>query len=146
MESKTKLPRLEVRRSSKKKGIVANATKLPSGFEKAEDRRFKSFPRNIILKLKDHISDPNIQIALACNYRKGKDWNIVIYLNKFHKNTGYKKIAEKINNYFLQEFLCSILRINTKGAIPPCEIEEFSCIWDCPCGFPIWNGMRLNVK
>lgn len=105
-----------------------------------------SFPRNVILKLKTYIPDDGLKSALACNYKKNKDWRIAIYLNKIHKLTGYKKIAEKINNLYLIEFLCSIMRKNTEEGIPPCEKEEFKYNCGCICDFPLSKGMRLKIK
>ena len=84
--------------------------------------------------------------ALACNYKKNKSWRIDIYLNKIHKLTGYKKITEKINNLYLNELICSVIRCNNEEGVPLCEGGEFSSMYICPCYFPLEKGMRLKVK
>ncbi len=84
--------------------------------------------------------------AKACNFRDKYQWNIIIFINKLHGNTGYIKIAEKINNLFLIEYLCTIIRRNTKGEIPPCEKDVYSFKADCICSFPLSRGMRLKIK
>jgi hypothetical protein len=92
------------------------------------------------------IQEVELRFATACNYKDGEDWIVDVYINKIHKNTGYKKIAERINNLFLIEFICSIIRCNSEGEKPPCEQKEFSIRYSrCPCYHPLNNGMKLNV-
>lgn len=88
----------------------------------------------------------NLKDARACSYRDSTGWNIVVFLHRIHGNTGYLKIAEKIDNLFLIEYLCTIMRRNTKKLMPPCKKDVYSFNSDCICGFPLEKGMRLKIK
>jgi len=149
MKSKTKLPGLEVRQSSKKEGIVKSiSSQLSSGFEKAEDRTFKSFPRNIQLHLKIDETEPKYTNALAINDPDPDDddsysrWIITVYLNGFsyRKNVNYKKVARDVNNLFLIEYICAIIRLNTKDFEPLCKNNY---AFKCACDYPLDKGMGL---
>ena len=109
-------------------------------------QRFETFPRNIFLNFKDYTKEKDLKGATACNYKKYGIWVIIIYLHRIHKNSKYKKVAERVNDLFLQEYFCAIMRKNTKEKAPPCETEEFSKLYRCHCLFPLDHGMRLKIK
>jgi hypothetical protein len=73
--------------------------------------------------------------------------NIFLYLPKY-KKVNINKIAERINNIFLIEYICALTRLDRKNQAALCESEEnerkVRC--SCVCEYPLKKGMRLRVQ
>jgi len=125
--------------------VVIAPDKIKRKLQVRNVQSINSFPRKFILNLQTKQED-EMRIAVACNYSANNDWIIDVYLNKIHKNTGYKKIAERINNLYLVEVICSIMRCNSEDQTPPCESEEYSKLCSlCPCNYPL-ERMKIVIN
>jgi len=89
----------------------------------------------VLLDLKTYFQR-EIRTAKACNWREDGKWYIWINLDKIHGNSSLRKIVEDINDLYIQELLCVIIRGNTVGEIPPCESDEFTAKVYCSCYQP----------